>query len=273
MRIARSAEPLLVAAMMTGCLVQKPPEPAPAVFGGRGAVIDGAKEHPLTPGDDKAKAGPCAQPSPPSDVTLLDDFEDGDDKPFKGFQREAWWFSASDNTDGSNIYPAGTFAPDKLPATQASKANQFAAHFKAKGQKDWGATWGTTLRWADKGIKCPFNGSAFTGIKFRAKGPADIRVSFGLPETFPPDSGGACQEGCWDSHGMPLHLTDKWDEYIVRWDRVQQGGWGAQARFDPGRLLGVSFSVNAKEIPVDFWIDDIEFLGGAAPAAKATKGP
>ncbi len=265
----RWAHLLGACSLSTGCM--GPSQPAPPVFGGQGAVVTQPKEMPLPPEGDKPKAqgGPCAAPSPPGDVTLLDDFEDGDNKPFKAFQREGWWFSASDNTEGSKISPSGSFAPDKLPAAQATKTNQLAAHFSAAGQKQWGVTWGTTLRWVDKGIRCPFNGSAFVGVRFRGKGPAEVRISVGLPETFPPDSGGSCKEGCWDTHGMPIHLSDRWDDYVVRWDHLQQGGWGAQARFDPKRMLGLSFSVNAKNLPADFWIDDIEFIPAPASVAAA----
>ncbi len=257
---------------LAGCS-QKPAPPP--VFGGQGATVTAAKETPLPAESEKGKAqaGPCGGVSPASDAPLIDDFEDGDSKPFKAFQREGWWSSASDNTDGSKISPSGSFAPDRLPSVQATKSNIYAAHLTAQGQKQWGATWGTTFRWVEKGIRCPFNASGFAGIKFRAKGPGDIRVNFGIPDTVPRDDGGTCTERCWDSHGMSVHLTDRWDDYIVRWDRVQQGGWGTDARFDPTRLLGLNFSVSTKDLPADFWVDDIEFISSQQANAPAAAPP
>jgi hypothetical protein len=235
---------------------------SPPVFGGEGASIATPDERPL-PAEDKsaqAAAGPCGAKAPPGDAALLDDFEDGDAKLFKTFQREGWWHSATDNTEGSTIYPSGTFAAELLGAAEAQKENRYAAHLKAAGQTQWGAVWGTTLNYVNKGVRCPLNASSFAGIKFRAKGPGTVRVSFNMPETVPKDNGGTCTEGCWDHYGKPFLLSDHWEEYAARWEKLQQGGWGAETRFDPTRLLGLNFSADPKALPIDFWIDDIEFL-------------
>jgi hypothetical protein len=56
-----------------------------------------------------------------------------------------------------------------------------------------------------------------------------------------------------------------------------------QARFDPARLVGLSFSVKTKDLPVDFWVDDVAFVTAheaealalaehAQPAAAASNG-
>jgi hypothetical protein len=206
------------------------------------------------------KAGPCAAPSQPSDVALLDDFEDGDAQLFKAFDREGWWYSAGDPTPGAKLWPDGKFQPERLPAAEASKANMFAAHFKASGQKGWGAIWGVGLHWESQGIRCPLNASAFAGIRLRAKGPGTVRVSIGIPETEPAEGGGACTSGCYDFHGQVLFLSDHWSDYLVRWDRVQQGGWGAEARFQPERIVNLAFSTKAADLPADFWVDDIAFV-------------
>jgi len=243
----------------TSCVA--PPKPAPPVFGGQGARVSEGKEAPL-PADDKPKTtGPCAAPSPPGDLALIDDFEDGDGKPFKAFQREAWWYAANDKTEGGKMSPpAGQFAPVRLPSTFATKSNLYAAHLTADGYKQWGVVWGTSLEFARDGIKCPFNASTFAGLKFRAKGPGIIRVAFGMPETLPPDSGGTCKTGCYDSHGTVVLLGEKWDDRVIPWEVLQQGGWGAEARFDPARILSMHFAVLAKDMPADFWIDDVKFL-------------
>ncbi len=239
-------------------------ESSPPVFGGQGATVGAPKEQPL-PADSasaKAAAGPCGEKSPPSDTALVDDFEDGDAAAFKGFQREGWWFAASDATESAKLLPEkGTFRPERLPAAEANRDNLFAAHLKAEGQRDWGAVWGVSLRWENKGIRCPLNVSAFSGLRFRAKGPGTVRVAFGMPETEPPDAGGTCTSGCYDVHGKVFFLTDRWDEYLVRWDRLEQQGWGTQVRFDPARIVSMQLAAKPKDLPVDFWIDDIAFVG------------
>jgi hypothetical protein len=242
----------------------------PPVFGGDGAVV--VNEQPLEAASSAPPVytGPCKGLAPASDTTLFDDFEDGDAKPFKGFEREGWWWSAADTTPGATLLPEkGTFAPERLGASEATKDNLFAAHFAASGQKEWGAVWGSTLAWTNGGIKCPFNASLFDGVTLRAKGKGAIRVTFGLPETIGADGGGQCKERCYDSHGKALFLTNEWQEFGVPWEKLQQEGWGAQARFDPGRLIQIAFKAAVQDLPVDFWVDDVRFVNKSAAAPKA----
>jgi len=251
-----------------------PSSPSP-IFGGQGAVVAMPQEAPLpadsgSPSALSAPAGPCTPPPKPTEVALLDDFEDGDSHLFKAFERDGWWFAASDPTDGAKVYPVSNhFQPDRLPPAESSKDNLFAAHFKAEGQKDWGATWGVGLQWESRGIRCPLNASGFAGVRFRARGPGTVRVSFAMPETQPADQGGSCKTSCYDFHGKFVYLSDRWTEYLVRWDAVEQGGWGAQARFDPSRLLRLAFSVSSKDVPIDFWVDDIAFVDAREAEALA----
>lgn len=241
----------------------------PPVFGGEGAVV--TKEQPL-PAETATSAdtGPCKGAAPASDTALLDDFEDGDNKPFKGFEREGWWWSASDTTaDAQLTPPKGTFAAERLPAPESKPDNLFAAHFAASGQKEWGAAWGSSLNWTNGGIKCPFNASAFEGVSFRVKGKGKVRFYFGQPETIGADGNGSCKERCYDVYGKPLFLTEEWQEVSVPWEKLQQEGWGTQVRFDPTRLIQIAFRVDPKDLPVDFWVDDIQFLKKPGAAAKA----
>jgi hypothetical protein len=87
-----------------------------------------------------------------------------------------------------------------------------------------------------------------------------------LPETLGEDGGGQCKQNCWDSHGKILFLTDQWQEFSIPWEKLQQEGWGAQARFDPARLIQIAFKIAVKDLPVDFWIDDLTFLPKPAGA-------
>ncbi len=246
------------------------PASNPPVFGGEGAQLS-AQATPM-PEDAEAllAAGPCAKPAPASDVRLLDDFEDGDNKPFRAFQREGWWFAAHDSSAGE-IHPSpDRFEAALLPAAEATTKNRMAAHFTAQGFSDWGVVWGTTLRWIDDGIRCPFNAEHFSGLRFRAKGNGRVRVNFGVPATTPPEYDGVCQERCFDTHSQIVSLTPQWQVYEVRWDRLQQGGWGSEARFDPQRLLSLNFSVSPESLPVDILVDDIEFL---APGEETPERP
>jgi hypothetical protein len=231
------------------------------VFGGQGAQIATLDERPLPAAESAPEAsGPCGRESPPSDAALVDDFEDGDGKLFKGFEREGYWFSVGDKTEGSVVKPSGTFAAELLPATDATHDNRYAAHLSASGQKDWGVAWGATLAWVRKGVRCPLNLSAFAGLRFRAKGPGTIRAVLAVPEVQAKEYGGVCTERCYDAHGKVFMLSDHWETYTMRWDRVQQEGWGAEARFTPSRLVQFLIKVAPKSLPIDFWVDDVELI-------------
>jgi hypothetical protein len=239
------------------CSTTQPLAGGSAVFGGKGAMV---KELPLPASGKPEAGGPCAGGTPPSDTVLIDDFEDGDAKPFKGYQREAWWFTVSDKTPGSVLSPDGTFKPAALPPPEASRDNAFAAHLTASGQTEWGMTFSTTLRWSNEGVRCPLNLSAFQGVKFRAKGPGTVQLKVEVPGTTPKDYGGECSKGCYDAPGKVIRLSDHWEEYQARWEQLQQGGWGAEVRFDPARVLGLAFAVGVAALPADFWIDDVALL-------------
>lgn len=247
-----------VLAVCLACQPKAESAPAP-VFGGQGATIPSAQ--PLPQGaDETLLRGPCSPSAAPGSLTLIDDFEDGDLRPFKEFQREGYWFAASDATAGAMSPKPGTFAPELVPVEESSPNNRFAAHLVGSGYTDWGVVWGTTLRWVDAGIKCPFNASKFAGIRFRAKGSGQLRVNFGVPETVPKEYDGTCKERCYDTHSRVVFLAPTWAVYEIPWTQLQQWGWGTQARFDPSRLLSLQFAVDGKHLPVDAWLDDITFF-------------
>jgi len=247
----------------------------PPVFGGKGATIDQPAETPLEKAenaDDKANdEGPCAKAAPPGDRLEIDDFEDADHKIFKVFEREGWWYTATDGTEGEQVFPEkGTFAPVPLPETEASSDNEYAAHLTASGQTDWGVVWGTTLRWIRKGVGCPFNAAGFSGFEFRAKGPATLWVNFATPATTPKENGGKCSDNCWDSYGKLVRVKEGWNQYQIRWNQLQQEGWGTDTRFEVERVMNINFSAKTSSLPADVWIDDIHFLplGGTPKASK-----
>src|SRR6187399_34120 len=237
----------------------------PPVFGGKGAIIDQPAETPLEKAenaDDKANdEGPCAKAAPPGDRLEIDDFEDADHKIFKVFEREGWWYTATDGTEGEQVFPEkGTFAPVPLPETEASSDNEYAAHLTASGQTDWGVVWGTTLRWIRKGVGCPFNAAGFSGFEFRAKGPATLWVNFATPATTPKENGGKCSDNCWDSYGKLVRVKEGWNQYQIRWNQLQQEGWGTDTRFEVERLMNINFAAKTSSLPTDVWIDDLRFL-------------
>jgi hypothetical protein len=242
----------------------------PRVFGGQGAHVTALDEKPLPPSaGEPAALGPCGTSGPVSDARIIDDFEDGNARIFKGFQRDGFWFAASDKTEGSTITPTAPFAAELLPAAESSKDNRYAAHLTAAGEKNWGVVWGAALQWTHDGLKCPLNVSGFAGLRFRAKGPGTIRVSMAVPEVTPKEAGGTCVDRCYDAHGKLFLLGDTWDSYEMRWEKMQQGGWGTDARFTPERVVNVAINVDVKSLPIDLWLDDVELIPKAEAGAPA----
>ncbi len=68
-------------------------------------------------------------------------------------------------------------------------------------------------------------------------------------------------------HGKVVYLTNRWDDYLVRWDRLEQQGWGSEAKFDPARVTGFQLAARVQDLPADFWIDDVSFVTQAEVVA------
>lgn len=245
----------------------------PPVFGGEGAQVESPGEVPLEEGQGELALGPCSKPAAPNTNTMLEDFEDGDNHLFKVYDRDGWWFTATDDTSGTVEPPRDQFKPAALPETEATADNRYAAHLTAAGFTDWGAVWGTTLEWKKEGLKCPYNASAFTGLRFRAKGSGRLRLNLGNPATIPPENGGSCKQGCYDTHGKLIDLTPVWTWYTVPFEKLQQGGWGAQAPFDVERLLSLNFAARPEDLPVDVWVDDLTWIDASTPPAAPAPAP
>ncbi len=270
MRTSKLGSLLVLAVTTLGACVQHGADGA-GVFGGKGAQVNSLDEKPLPAGAGEPNTlGPCAKNGPPSDAQLIDDFEDGNDRIFKGFERDGFWFAASDKTEGSTVTPTAPFAAELLPAAESSKDNRYAAHLTAAGEKNWGVVWGAALNWTRAGIKCPLNVAGFAGVRFRAKGPGKIRLSMAVPEVTPKDGGGTCVDRCYDAHGKVFLLSEAWDSYEMRWEKMQQGGWGTEARFTPERVVNIAVNVDVKSLPIDLWLDDVELIQKTAANAPAS---
>ncbi|HEX2731521.1 MAG TPA: hypothetical protein VHM70_07955 [Polyangiaceae bacterium] len=275
-RLASCAKVALAGTVLALCASCAPAQSSAspvAVFGGEGARLSEPKQIPLEKAPPETSTGPCQAGAPPADRALIDDFEDGDNKIFKAFQREGWLYVAADDTPGESFPPVGTLKPTELPADSALSDQRFALHGTGSGHSAWGVIWGMTLRWVGEGSKCPLNVSGFEGLRFRAKGKGSLTVRLGTWDTVPGEYEGKCKNRCWDEHGKRVFLSDSWQVYTVLWDQLQQEGWGAEARFDPKHVLHLNFAAGPKDLPIDFWLDDLEFLSAEQVANPHTGEP
>lgn len=200
----------------------------------------------------------------PVDITVIDDFEDMDGLLAEDRGRVGFWLTTNDGT-GSQ-----TPAPDTAITPVAGGANgtAFALHTTGSGFSDWGAALQVDMN--NEAGRLPYDASAYTGIEFYARGEGTIRVEFVATSTVTAAQGGNCTGDCFDSHGVLVELTPEWTKQTIYFDHAMQVGWGTPADFNGGDLLALSFraglfEAGQTEASFDLWIDELKFVGGAAP--------
>src|SRR5258706_6711741 len=163
---------------------------------------------------------------------LIDDMEDGDGKVSPAGGRGGDWFTYHDMTAGTQI-PAqgGPVVPEAADRAGSTKA----IHTTGSGFADWGAGLGVALH-----LSCPYDGSAYSGISFFAKGADPLTVKVKTAPTTPGAEGGSCAVNCYDPFKKDLVLSPAWTRYSIAWADLAQGGWGTPATFSPSTLIGIN---------------------------------
>lgn len=199
-------------------------------------------------------------------ANMIDNLEDGDDVIIDAAGRVGAWYTYNDESAGGVQTPSGD---EFTPESGGAGGSAYAATMTGSGFTEWGAGMGFDLNnpgddSGGAGTKGLWDGSAFTGIAFRARGTVPVRLALVTAAVVPVEFGGDCTpseaegEECDDAHGRTFTLSDEWTQYLVPFDQATQGGWGLPAEFDPKTLTGLQFSV---ETGGDFEvsIDDIGF--------------
>lgn len=211
--------------------------------------------------------GPSCSDYPASNAQpLLDDLEDADGTLVRAPRRQGFWFQATDPTNG-------TASPSVFEAQPGGPgSSRYAAHLSASGYTGWGVVLGFSLRHEAGGLVCPYDASAFDGLRFAAKGPGRIRLNVSMHDVVATEDGGSCQSACYDSHGSVFELSDQWEHYQILWEDLDQIGFSDPLVFDPSRLSQITFAVWAADLPIDYWIDDVTFLPAADPGSAGAGG-
>jgi hypothetical protein len=179
---------------------------------------------------------------------LIDDFEDGDDTIVARDGREGFWRWARD-TDAPGTAPA--LLPNPRP--EAKEGNRAALHVKGEQLKDWGASVELTFQ-----PRC-YDASAYDGVAFSARGPGRIYVALRQVDVIPPEFQGTCERDCYNAHVRKIDLSDRFQEYEVRWGEVEQRGYG-KPHLDSTRLHDIAFQIRPEDTPYDVWIDTVRFI-------------
>lgn len=191
---------------------------------------------------------------------LIDDFEDGNLLSLPVDGRSGAWFTY---TDGS----AGCVASEVADAGDGR-----ALHLRGSGFTDWGAGFGTVMRWSQADQKaCVYDASSYRGLRFRAKGNAKLRVNLQTRATTFESRGGECadSETCFDQHGRTLYLEPEWREFELDFCQLAPEGWGGERPpFDSAALVMLNIQVQQTEA-FDLWIDDVSFIESSEDTAEA----
>ena len=261
----------------------QPSAGAPGHFGGAPSTgAGGAKPNGGSPSTGKAGApgtagaasgvagappttGGCTPAAGAITELLIDDLEDGNDAITPTGARVGYWYTYNDGTTGAAQIPAPTM-PFKGTAPGSTATPKFAATTSGTNKFIlWGAGMGFDFHNV-AAKSCPYNASAYAGIKFWAKSnlaALSLKSMIKIPATTPTTSaGGKCAATatakCEDHFSVKSTLTTAWAEYKMPFATIAQEGFGGAVTFDKTSLLAVQFQV-PMAVAFDFSIDDVSF--------------
>jgi hypothetical protein len=190
---------------------------------------------------------------------LIDDLEDGDALIYGRNGRQGAWYTYNDESEGAAQNPEAM--TNFLPiADGAPSSPLYKAHTDGTGFATWGFGMGIDLNnegddMGGVGMRAVWDGSAHTGIAFRARGTVAMRLKVLVEAVVPTATGGTCTDMCEDSHGKIIPLGDEWTQYVVPFDELFQEGWGfGEVELDPATLMSIQFQVAANtdgEVEID----------------------
>jgi len=244
------------------------------VFGGASGVgqpsLAGASSLGSAGAENTMPADVC-QSVPQGTRALIDDFEDGDSIAVPEVDREAYWFTIHDPSVGS-IVPDTNF----LPVLGGAHGSTRAAHITASGFSVWGAAFSANISHFAGGIRCPYNATKFSGLRFYARGSGVVRVELSIPEIVDQEYGGKCNpssgEVCYDTHGVSIAPGPAWKLYSLPWDQFVQRGFGTAAPFRPEAIMSLQYAFEQDQLPVDVWFDDVSWEDGSAVPENGVGG-
>jgi hypothetical protein len=192
----------------------------------------------------------AACPSPPAagmaTELIIDDLEDKDNAVSKIGGRSGFWYTYLD-TYGSDITPKpdATGAAPLVPGSTNCHGGMGCIIVSGTTA----AADETAMKYPYAGVgfdfsnakkPCVYNGSAYTGIKFWARGDVEITIKVNITGTADAAGGGTCATGCSNGHGKKVVLTPDWAEIDLPFASIMQDPtWGTQVAFDKTQLLSL----------------------------------
>jgi hypothetical protein len=220
----------------------------------------------------------------------IDDLEDGDGALLPIGNRQGQWFVFSDPETRPTQQPANGIFAATAGAGHACSLLPVppACHGTIAGTLFSAATFATLQpanselpTYAGLGFDfnnrltkaCPYDGHAYHGISFWAKGNTSFQALVKIPATTlgSASSSGTCVGTCEDHYGtviVPAAGGTTWTQFTLTFTdsaHFHQTGWGTPAVFDPTTLLGMEFiffgsTAATGPTSISFAIDDVAFI-------------
>lgn len=232
--------------VLTHCGGVQPPVPTAA----HSAESAPRPSCPAVKSDPPPRVLQCALVAAGTEPTL-DDFDDGDLLLRPVEQRVGTWYSFTDDSAG-----CATLNIEKADSSPA-------LHFSGGGFSRWGAGFGISLAWSapESGV-CTYDVSAYSGVRFRARGNGPLRMNVPSRQSAFRSKGGDCpdSEGCFDQQGRNIGLSADFQEVEIPFCALSQRGFGAPlGPLDRTQTTNLNFLVPGNR-NFDVWLDDIEFI-------------
>ena len=197
-------------------------------------------------------------PSPPAAgaITdlLIDDLEDGDNAVARVGNRTGYWYTYLDalaSTITPAPAPAGSGTPLKPGTTDCHGGTHCIIISGTTAAADTVAMKypyaGVGFDFSNAGKPCVYNASAYTGIKFWARGDVPITIKLDTTATATADGGGTCTgtmcNGGFSPAGADVILTTTWQQIDINFAMAAPPSWAVDLAAHPDKATLVGLQV------------------------------
>ncbi len=216
----------------------------------------------------------CVKGAAFKSATLIDDFEDGENKVLGDDMRGGYWYVFNDNAEHAQTPGKQTPAPvvdAYMPeAITGAPGNTFAFHSTGDALfTSWGAGVGVSFVDGGQLWKCPYDLTAASGISFKYKSNAAVTFKVPTRETIPDTAHGECTAGtaCFNQYSATVPAAADWTVATVKFTdlAVNPGwGWGADGApraptFNKASVTELQWTIK-EATAFDFWLDDVKIV-------------
>jgi expansin (peptidoglycan-binding protein) len=200
---------------------------------------------------------------------LVDDAESGSGA-ISGTGRVGKWFASNDKSTQQIPADAANFSVGAGIEGPGAAGSMYAVHstLTVPANSPWGGViqvdFSSPRGAKDASDRKPYDASAFSGVKFLAKGSGSVQVQVLSANIVPSSQGGTCNDKCYDAHSTSLTLTSDWKEVRVPFASLAQSGVGAAAPFTANAIIGFAIKA-AVGGAYDVWVDNLAFYSESKP--------